>query len=261
MAELKADKSLGQHFLSDAGVIAHIVDAIYPQKGERIIEIGPGLGALTLPVLAECGELTAIEFDARMLAPLQQKARSVGKLNLVQANVLEVRFSEALAPPLRLIGNLPYNLSSPILFHCLAQRDSIQDMHFMLQKEVVERIAAAPGSKTYGRLSLMSQLYCEPEILFEIPPACFDPPPKVDSAVIRLIPRRELAWPMQSVECFDKVVRAAFSQRRKMLRKSLNAWFSAAELMAVDIDPTLRPEALDGAGFARLADLLYQKSA
>ncbi|WP_455003942.1 16S rRNA (adenine(1518)-N(6)/adenine(1519)-N(6))-dimethyltransferase RsmA [Cardiobacterium hominis] len=160
---------------------------------------------------------------------------------------------------LRLVGNLPYNLSSPILFHCLAQREHIHDMHYMLQKEVVDRITAAPGSKTYGRLSLMAQLWCETTALFDIPPDAFDPPPKVDSAVVRLVPRPAPAWQIDDLATFDETVRLAFAQRRKMLRKTFAHWMSAAALEALDIDPTARAETLDGAAFARLANARYQQ--
>ena len=160
---------------------------------------------------------------------------------------------------LRLVGNLPYNLSSPILFHCLAQRQHIHDMHYMLQKEVVDRITAAPGSKTYGRLSLMAQLWCETTALFDIPPDAFDPPPKVDSAVVRLVPRPAPAWQIDDLATFDETVRLAFAQRRKMLRKTFAHWMNAAALEALDIDPTARAETLDGAAFARLANARYQQ--
>ena len=160
---------------------------------------------------------------------------------------------------LRLVGNLPYNLSSPILFHCLAQRQHIHDMHYMLQKEVVDRITAAPGSKTYGRLSLMAQLWCEATALFDIPPDAFDPPPKVDSAVVRLVPRPTPAWQIDDLATFDETVRLAFAQRRKMLRKTFAHWMRENELKALDIDPTARAETLDGAAFARLANARYQQ--
>ena len=160
---------------------------------------------------------------------------------------------------LRLVGNLPYNLSSPILFHCLAQRQHIHDMHYMLQKEVVDRITAAPGSKTYGRLSLMAQLWCETTALFDIPPDAFDPPPKVDSAVVRLVPRPAPAWQIDDLATFEETVRLAFAQRRKMLRKTFAHWMNAAELEALAIDPTARAETLDGAAFARLANARYQQ--
>ena len=434
MNEVKAAKHLGQHFLRDEAVIARLLAVINAKAGEAILEIGPGLGALTLPLLRQTGALTAVEYDPRVLAPLAKKAATLGTLHLIHADILTIDFGELLAkqppppvgegrgggsdqpasatstppspraggagsgvhphtaaaesaathrvrlgapqeaetitaphspaemppppvgegwgggsehlalgavdnstdeplslwergwgedekiargggskppapatesppspswggdgggvrphpvnakspidmlsPPvgegrgggskhpapatkkLRLVGNLPYNLSSPILFHCLAQRQHIHDMHYMLQKEVVDRITAAPGSKTYGRLSLMAQLWCETTALFDIPPDAFDPPPKVDSAVVRLVPRTAPAWQIDDLATFEETVRLAFAQRRKMLRKTFAHWMSVAALEALDIDPTARAETLDGAAFARLANARYQQ--
>lgn len=261
MAEVKAAKHLGQHFLRDESVIAQLVAAIRPQQDVDIVEIGPGLGALTIPLLKARGCLTAIEFDPRVLSPLARDAEAHGALELIHADVLSVEFAALnLKAPIKVVGNLPYNLSSPIIFHCLAQREHIQDMFFMLQKEVVARLCATPGSKAYGRLSIMVQLWCDTEALFDIPPDAFDPPPKVDSAVVRLTPCAEPAWPVSDFALFDQVVRSAFSQRRKMLRKSLSAWFSSADLIALDIDPTARPESLSGEVFARLAHHLWERT-
>ena len=464
MNEVKAAKHLGQHFLRDEAVIARLLAVINAKAGERILEIGPGLGALTLPLLRQSGALTAVEYDPRVLAPLTKKAAALGTLHLIHADILTIDFAELLAaesppspsgegdgggvrshtaaaespsdippppvgegrgggsehsapatstlpsprgggdgggahphttnaespadlllspqdaqasaagdwnsssegreswgggkastsstiapsstitneaftaphspaelppsprgggdgggvrlhpanaesptaalpppvgvgqgggsehsapaintPPsprgggdgggvrlhtanaesstekLRLVGNLPYNLSSPILFHCLAQRQHIHDMHYMLQKEVVDRITAAPGSKTYGRLSLMAQLWCETTALFDIPPDAFEPPPKVDSAVVRLVPRAAPAWQIDDLATFEETVRLAFAQRRKMLRKTFAHWMSESELKVLDIDPTARAETLDGAAFARLANARYQQ--
>ena len=245
MTSIRADKRLGQHFLRDNSVIDRLLAVIHPQPGEALLEIGPGLGALTLPLLRETGQLTAIEYDTR----------------LIHADILDVDLGAIPPQPerWRLVGNLPYNLSSPILFHCLAQRQHIHDMHYMLQKEVVDRITAAPGSKTWGRLSLMAQLWCETTALFDIPPDAFDPPPKVDSAVVRLVPRAAPAWQIDDLATFDETVRLAFAQRRKMLRKTFAHWMTAAELEALAIDPTARAETLDGAAFARLANARYQQ--
>ena len=384
MNEVKAAKHLGQHFLCNETVIARLLAVINAQADERILEIGPGLGALTLPLLRQTGALTAVEYDPRVLAPLAKKAAPLGTLHLIHADILDIHFDDIPPPPvgeggggyskylapatkslpppqdavasaagleqlarsarkgwgggkasasstvaslstitgeaftashslaeippppvgegrgggskqsasatstpssprggevsphtaaaepgnehaapatkkLRLVGNLPYNLSSPILFHCLAQRQHIHDMHYMLQKEVVDRITAAPGSKTYGRLSLMAQLWCETTALFDIPPDAFDPPPKVDSAVVRLVPRTAPAWQIDDLATFDETVRLAFAQRRKMLRKTFSHWMTAAELEALAIDPTARAETLDGAAFARLANARYQQ--
>ena len=261
MTSIRADKRLGQHFLRDNSVIDRLLAVIHPQPGEALLEIGPGLGALTLPLLRETGQLTAIEYDTRLIAPLTARAALLGELHLIHADILDVDLGAIPPQPerWRLVGNLPYNLSSPILFHCLAQRQHIHDMHYMLQKEVVDRITAAPGSKTYGRLSLMAQLWCETTALFDIPPDAFDPPPKVDSAVVRLVPRAAPAWQIDDFATFDETVRLAFAQRRKMLRKTFAHWMHESELKALDIDPTARAETLDGAAFARLANARYQQ--
>lgn len=259
MAKIRALKRLGQHFLRDREVIARMVAAIAPQPDQEIVEIGPGLGALTLPVLTACGKMTAIERDPRMLAPLAEKAQACGALTIVHEDVLRIRFSDLIATPIRVIGNLPYNLSSAILFHCFDEGKRIHDIHFMLQKEVVDRMVAAPGDKTYGRLSLMCQFHCRAEALFDVAPKAFDPPPKVNSTFVRLIPRKTPAFPLHNVACFERIVAAAFAKRRKMLRKSLAPWFGEKALMALSIAPTARPETLDGAAFARLANALWEQ--
>lgn len=258
---IRADKRLGQHFLRDESVIYRLLAAIRPQPGEALLEIGPGLGALTLPLLREIGQLTAIEYDTRLIAPLTARAAPLGELHLINADILDVDLGAIPPQPerWRLVGNLPYNLSSPILFHCLAARAHIADMHFMLQKEVVERITAAPGGKDYGRLSLMAQLWCDTAALFTIPPAAFAPPPKVDSAIVRLVPRATPTWMIDDEATFAATVSRAFNQRRKMLRHTFAAWFTSDELAALDIDPTARPETLDGAAYARLANAHYHK--
>ena len=256
----EAKKSLGQNFLHDKGVIEKIVLAIDPRPGDRIVEIGPGQGALTLPLLDRHGALTAIEFDRDLLQPLAAAARSHGELTLLNANVLDVDFS-ALAGGgmpgegmLRLVGNLPYNLSSPILFHALDHAASIRDMHFMLQKEVVERMAAGPGSKVYGRLSVMLQAYCRVTPLFKVPPGAFRPAPKVDSAVVRLQPLPPAEVAVADRARFAHVVRAAFSQRRKTLRNALSGVVDAAAIEAAGLRPDARAEQLSVAEFAALAD-------
>ena len=258
---IRADKRLGQHFLRDESVIHRLLAAIHPQPGEALLEIGPGLGPLPLPLLRETGRLTAIEYDTRLIAPLTTRAASLGELQLIHADILDVDLGAIPPQPerWRLVGNLPYNLSSPILFHCLAARAHIADMHFMLQKEVVERITAVPGGKDYGRLSLMTQLWCDTAALFTIPPAAFAPPPKVDSAIVRLVPRATPTWLIDDEATFAATVSRAFNQRRKMLRHTFAAWFSPDELAALDIDPTARPETLDGAAYARLANAHYHK--
>ena len=258
----EAKKHLGQNFLHERGVIDKIVLAVDPQPGDVIVEIGPGQGALTFPLLRRHGELTAIEFDRDLHAPLQAAAREHGMLHLIAGDVLGVDFS-ALAElradadgRIRLVGNLPYNLSSPILFHALDHAAAIRDMHFMLQKEVVERMASGPGSKVYGRLSVMLQAYCTVMPLFTVPPGAFRPAPKVDSAVVRLLPT-----PANRIEVIDRrvfanVVRAAFGQRRKTLRNALNGVADSAQIEAAGVRPDARAEQVEVAAFVRMANLL-----
>src|SRR5215469_5026896 len=210
-------KSFGQHFLHEKRYIERIVSAISPRTDDFVVEIGPGEGALTFPLLTAAGKLTAIELDTDLIPHLQAKAASIGELSIIHADVLKVDFT-ALAQRhgvsrLRIAGNLPYYISSPILFHCVDHAAAIADMHFMLQKEVVDRMAAEPGSKVYGRLSVMLQLACRVEPLFEVPPGAFRPPPKVDSAVVRLIPIADDARHDADPARLYGIVKAAFAQR------------------------------------------------
>ena len=265
--ERPAKKSLGQHFLHERGIIDKLLLAISPQPGDRIVEIGPGQGALTFPLLQRHGALTAIEFDRDLLAPLGAQAPAFGALQLIHSDVLDVdlgvlaRTLAAEAPSgkdddgrIRLVGNLPYNLSSPILFHALDHAAAIRDMHFMLQKEVVDRMAAEPGSKVYGRLSVMLQAYCRVSALFKVPPGAFRPPPKVDSAVVRLVPRAVHEIGIDDARVFSAVVRDAFGQRRKTLRNALSAQCDASLMATAGIDPQERAERLSVADFVRLAN-------
>ncbi len=253
-----AKKSLGQHFLHERGIIDKMLLAIAPKPGDRFVEIGPGQGALTFPLLDRHGALTAIEFDRDLLAPLTAAAKAHGELRLIHSDVMDVDFG-ALARDIagdgriRLVGNLPYNLSSPILFHALDHAAAIRDMHFMLQKEVVDRMAAAPGSKVYGRLSVMLQAYCEVTALFKVPPGAFRPPPKVDSAVVRLVPRPPERIGIADPRRFAAIVRAAFGQRRKTLRNALGGVCTVEDMAAAGIDPQARAEQLAVADFVRLA--------
>ncbi len=252
-----AKKSLGQNFLHERGVIDKIVLAVDPKPGDRIVEIGPGQGALTLPLLDRHGALTAIEFDRDLLEPLAAAARPHGDLTLVNADVLGVDFTALAAGEgrLRLVGNLPYYLSSPILFHALDHAAAIRDMHFMLQKEVVDRMAAGPGSKVYGRLSVMLQAGCTVTPLFKVAPGAFRPAPKVDSAVVRLVPRPPGAAGIADRARFAAIVRAAFGQRRKTLRNALSALLDAAAIEAAGLRPDARAEQVPVEGFVRLANL------
>ena len=257
-----AKKHLGQNFLHDTRVIDNIVLAIAPQLGDVIVEIGPGQGALTFPLLKKHGEVTAIEFDRDLHAPLQAAARAHGNLHLIAGDVLGVDFSALAAQrsdahgQIRLVGNLPYNLSSPILFHALDHASAIRDMHFMLQKEVVERMAAGPGSKVYGRLSVMLQAYCSVTPLFIVPPGAFRPAPKVDSAVVRLVPKPRDKVAVADHPTFASVVRAAFGQRRKTLRNALSTVADSAAIEAAGLRPDARAEQIEVAGFVRLANQL-----
>lgn len=257
-----AKKHLGQHFLHDRRIIDNIVLAVDPQPGDRLVEIGPGQGAITFPLLDRHGELTVIEFDRDLIFPLTEAARAHGTLEVIHRDVLTVDFT-ALArnagvegSQIRLVGNLPYNLSSPILFHALDHAIAIRDMHFMLQKEVVDRMAAGPGSKVYGRLGVMLQAYCHVTPLFDVPPGAFRPPPKVDSAVVRLVPRKPETIEVQDPELFSAVVRDAFGQRRKTLRNALSNQCDAAAIEAAGVRPDARAEQIEVADFIRLANSL-----
>jgi 16S rRNA (adenine1518-N6/adenine1519-N6)-dimethyltransferase len=256
-APARPKKSFGQHFLHEKRYIERIVGAIAPRPEDCVVEIGPGEGALTLPLLAAAGRLTAIELDTDLIPGLSARASAVGAFEVIHADVLGVDFTALAAKlgaaRLRLAGNLPYYISSPILFHCVEHAGAIEDMHFMLQKEVVERMAAEPGSKVYGRLSVMLQLACRVEPLFEVPPGAFRPPPKVDSAVVRLRPlppeQRHDADPQR----VHAVVKAAFAQRRKTLGNALRQLLDAGQIAAAGVDPRARAETLAPADFVRLA--------
>ena len=247
-----ARKRFGQHFLSDDGIVDAIVRAIDPKPGQALVEIGPGLGALTQPLLARCQQLTVIELDRDLAARLRRQPG----LDVVEADVLKVdvaALADRLARPLRIVGNLPYNISSPILFHLLDMAHRVQDQHFMLQKEVVDRMAAGPGSKTYGRLSVMLQWRYHIESLIDVPPESFDPPPRVDSAVVRMLP-----WPTPAVlerPRLEALVAAAFSQRRKLLRHALGAWLEAQGYEG-DFNLQRRAEEVPVAEFVALAQAL-----
>lgn len=249
-------KSLGQHFLHDPAIIQRIVDAIAPRKGDCLIEIGPGPGALTLPLLRAAGTLHAVEMDQRMIAHLE--SASPDNLTLHHADALKFDYcAVSNNRPLRLAGNLPYQISSPLLFRLLALKCTVVDMHFMLQKEVVARMTALPGSKDYGRLSVMLAVRCTAKQLFIVKPGAFNPPPKVDSAVVRLMPHTP-DWAPENPKRFAAIVSAAFSARRKTLRNALTRsptlGLSVQDLEDAGIDPGLRPEKIAPKEYARLAD-------
>ena len=252
MSRHVARKRFGQHFLVDAVVIDQIVRAIAPRPGQLLVEIGPGLGALTQPLLERCGALTVVELDRDLAARWRQRPG----VTVVEADVLRVDFAalaDAAGAPLRVVGNLPYNISTPILFHLLAVAARVVDQHFMLQKEVVDRMAAGPGGKEYGRLSVMLQWRYRIEALFGVPPAAFDPPPRVDSAIVRMQP---LAQPPQLDETrFSALVMVAFSQRRKLLRHTLGRWLDE-QGFGGQFDTQRRAEEVPVAEYVALAQSL-----
>ncbi len=256
-----ARKRFGQNFLHDQGVIDGIVSAIHPQENENLIEIGPGLGALTEPVCEEVSKLTVIELDRDLAKRLRSHPFMQDKLQVIEADAMKYDFSELYTPnhPLRIFGNLPYNISTPLMFHLFKYVDCIQDMHFMLQKEVVNRLAAQPGNKDYGRLSVMTQYYCQVTPVLHVPPHAFKPAPKVDSAVVRLIPHATTPISIEYPGTLEKVCASAFNQRRKTLRNSLRELVEANEMEDLGIDPTRRAETLTMEEFALLANCFGKK--
>ncbi|KQR62134.1 16S rRNA (adenine(1518)-N(6)/adenine(1519)-N(6))-dimethyltransferase RsmA [Acidovorax sp. Leaf160] len=245
-----ARKRFGQHFLSDGGIIDAIVRAIDPRPGQPMVEIGPGLAALTQPLVERLGRLTVIELDRDLAVRLRQH----GQLDVIESDVLKVDFAQVAqglaAPKIRVVGNLPYNISTPILFHLLESVDVIEDQHFMLQKEVIDRMVASPATNDYGRLSVMLQWrYAMEDVLF-VPPESFDPPPRVDSAVVRMVPRAEPA-PLEP-KLLEELVQVAFSQRRKLLRHTLGRWLEARQF-AGTFDTQRRAEEVPVAEYVALA--------
>ncbi len=245
-------KRFGQNFLADPHYIRAIVDAIGPVRDDLMVEIGPGLGALTEPLLTRLDHLHVVEIDRDLIARLKDRF-SPERLTVHEGDALKFDFG-ALGDGLRVVGNLPYNISSPLLFHLAESAAHIRDMHFMLQKEVVDRMAAAPGSEAYGRLSVMLQYRFFVDRLFIVPPGAFRPAPKVDSAIVRLVPHATLPHPARDEALFARLVTAAFGQRRKTLRNTLKTFLSSGDWAAVGIDPGLRAEELDVGAFVRLAD-------
>jgi 16S rRNA (adenine1518-N6/adenine1519-N6)-dimethyltransferase len=251
-------KRFGQHFLRDPGILHRIISAIRPLQAERLVEIGPGLGALTRPLLEATGRLDAIELDRDLIPGLRQRCADLGNLTVHNEDALDFDFARlrTSVERLRVVGNLPYNISTPLLFRLIDQLQHIQDMHFMLQREVVERMAAEPGSGAYGRLSVMIQYRCRVEPLFMIPPGAFNPPPQVHSAFVRLTPHPQLPFLVTDEQRFNELVRQAFSQRRKTLRNSLRGLLTADQIIAAGIDPGTRPEVLSPERFAILSNLI-----
>jgi 16S rRNA (adenine1518-N6/adenine1519-N6)-dimethyltransferase len=255
MNDHRPRKRFGQHFLHDRNVVGRIVAALALGADDRVVEIGPGTGALTRELLTRVAHLDAVELDRDLIARLESDFPRE-RLTLHQGDALKFDFCKIASggDKLRLIGNLPYNISTPLLFHLLDQAGCIQDMLFMLQKEVVERLRAAPGGKDYGRLSVMIQYRCAVEKLFDVAPGAFTPPPKVDSSVVRLIPYAAPPVAVDDPEKFSRAVRAAFASRRKTLRNNMKGLLSAERMVALGIDPTRRAETLSLAEFAALSN-------
>ncbi|WP_075187578.1 16S rRNA (adenine(1518)-N(6)/adenine(1519)-N(6))-dimethyltransferase RsmA [Teredinibacter haidensis] len=255
----RARKRFGQNFLVDERLISRIVRSIAPRAEDNLVEIGPGKGAITELLLEHCETLNVIELDRDLIPLLLAQFAKYRDFKIHQTDALKFDFSTLAreGAPLRIVGNLPYNISTPLIFHLLSYQRKVKDMHFMLQKEVVERLAASPGEKNYGRLSIMAQYYCAVENLFEVPPESFLPAPKVDSAIVRLTPHSEPPCPVHHIEKLELLVRTAFSQRRKTLRnslKSLDVDFSADEFT---IDLSKRAENLSLADYTTLCNQVW----
>lgn len=250
----RARKRFGQHFLHDTNVIEHILRHLNPQPGERLIEIGPGLGALTEPLLRRCHGLDVVEIDRDVIPLLRDRCADAGDLRIHQADALRFDYVSVVTPgeQMRLVGNLPYNISTPLLFHLLRVAGRVRDMHFMLQKEVVDRLTASPGSADYGRLTVSVAARASADALFDVGPGAFKPPPRVVSAVVRIIPRPP-PFEIRDLATFDRVVAAAFGQRRKTLGNALRSVLSADAIRHAGIDPGIRAERLAPADFAALA--------
>ena len=255
----RAKKRFGQNFLHDASIIDRIVSSIRVKESDNIIEIGPGLGAITKQILPVTSSITVIELDRDIIPKLRFNCDGLGELNLLQTDALKVDYKEfATKGPLRVVGNLPYNISTPLLFHLFTYLEDIQDMHFMLQKEVVMRMAAKPGSKVYGRLSVMTQSVCDARMLFLVPPESFTPAPKVDSAIVYLCPRK-IPLEITDRNLFAAVVTEAFNQRRKTLRNVWRNRIEVDELEALNIVPTLRPENISLEEYVKVANYLAKQ--
>jgi len=255
MSPHRPRKRFGQHFLKDPGVIDAIIQTVGATKSDTVVEIGPGLGAITRSLAARAGTLHAIELDRDLIAQLRHEYAAAANVTVHEADALRFDYS-SLGETLRIVGNLPYNISTPLLFHLLNYRDCIVDMHFMLQKEVVDRMAASPGSKSYGRLGIMLGCHFQIDALFDVDKEAFDPPPKVTSAVVRLAPLPAGTYAINDEERLSRLVATAFSQRRKTIRNSLSKVVDEAQLVDAGIDPGLRPEAISIADYVRLANTL-----
>jgi 16S rRNA (adenine1518-N6/adenine1519-N6)-dimethyltransferase len=254
----RARKRFGQNFLHDPAIIQRIVDVIYPQKQDHIIEIGPGKGAITSPLLNYVEKLDVIEIDKDLVAALRINMGNNSRLIIHEADALKLNFDSFNYNDLRIVGNLPYNISTPILFHLLTYKNCIKDMIFMLQKEVVDRICANSGNKQYGRLSIMLQCYCDVEPLFVIKPGAFTPSPKVDSAIVKLTPLPHPRYELSDHESLKIVVREAFSQRRKTIRNALKKIMDETVIKEAGIASESRAENLEVSDFVKLANCYHQ---
>lgn len=254
----KARKRFGQNFLVDHGVIRRIVRAIGPRKSDNLVEIGPGQGAITASLLEACERLNVIELDRDLIPILRVKFDRFPGFAIHEADALKFDFSTLKNDEtrLRVVGNLPYNISTPLIFHLLSYNSLFEDMHFMLQREVVMRLAAKPGDKNYGRLSVMAQYFCAVDNVFEVPPECFNPAPKVVSAIVRLTPHETLPCIADNEKHFADVTKQAFQQRRKTLRNALKPILDGVDTSLLDVDLSLRAERLSVADFVTLSNQL-----
>ena len=261
MTEHRTRKRFGQHFLHDRNLVDRMVRTLDLKQDDTVVEIGPGRGALTYPLLEDLPHLHVVELDRDLITLLRQE-NTPDRLSIHESDALKFDF-RTLKPadkPLRVVGNLPYNISTPLIFHLLSQADAISDMTFMLQKEVVDRLTASPGTRDWGRLSIMVQYYCQADYLFFVPPGAFSPPPKVDSAVVRLLPYPTLPHPVDDEDHLRRLVAQAFTQRRKAIRNSLKSLVSLEQFEAAGIDAGLRPDQLSVADYVALANLSQPQS-
>ncbi|MBT5332232.1 MAG: 16S rRNA (adenine(1518)-N(6)/adenine(1519)-N(6))-dimethyltransferase RsmA [Porticoccaceae bacterium] len=255
-ADHRARRRFGQNFLHDVGIISAIGNAIAPAASDHLVEIGPGLGALTAELIGRADKLTLIELDRDLIPRLEQRFADQPNWQIISSDALDIDFTDlAHGGKIRVVGNLPYNISTPLIFHLLEHVSVLKDMHFMLQKEVVQRLTAEPNSGAWGRLAIMVQYFCDAEYLLDVPPSAFDPAPKVDSAVVRLTPRAP-SLTAKSLDNLELLVKTAFSQRRKTLRNTLKTLFNADQLLGFGIDPGARPENLTLEQYVHLANQL-----
>ena len=257
----KARKRFGQNFLHDHGIIRRIVACIGPKKGQRIVEIGPGKGALTEGIISVTERMDVVELDRDLIPILKVNLFRYPDLTVHEADAMKFDFASLATDEqaIRVVGNLPYNISTPLIFHLLSQAEVIEDMHFMLQKEVVDRLAARPGDSLYGRLSVMAQYYCSVESLFIVGPESFDPAPKVDSAIVRMTPHRTMPYQVADIKKLEDMVRIGFHQRRKTLRNNYKGVLDNDDFENLNIDPSLRPERLDVEDFVNITNYVIQK--